>query len=184
MATEGSAILDLGLCPVLWKEDIRFCYDNEAYMTTGVQRSGTTHHLAKTKTTPWGKEMKKKDIARIIEAHGAAYVATASPSYLVDFRKKVQKADGPAFIHILYPCPTGWETDPALTIEIGRLAVETGLWILYEWENGNRTITKLPREKKPVSEYLKLQGRFSHVTDAQMEKIQKDVDKRWQEMVG
>lgn len=165
---------------------VYICYDNEAYMTTGVQRSGTTPYLAKTKTTPWGKNMKKKDLARIIEANGAVYVATASPSYLPDLRKKVLKAkeaNGPAFIHILCPCPTGWEMDPALAIEIGRLAVETGSWILYEWEGGKRTITKVPKKRRPVEEYLKLQGRFSYITDAQMEEIQRDVDKRWQELV-
>ena len=162
------------------------CCDNEAYMTTGVQRSGSTQQLAKTKTTPWGKETKKKDLARIMEANGAAYVATASPSYLGDLRKKVEKAkdaDGPAFIHILSPCPTGWEMDPALAIEIGKIAVQTGIWILYEWEDGKRTITRRPKKRKPIEEYLKPQGRFSHLTDSQIEEIRKSVDKRWQELV-
>jgi pyruvate ferredoxin oxidoreductase beta subunit len=162
------------------------CYDNEAYMTTGVQRSGSTSYLAKTKTTPWGKEMKKKDLAGIVAANGAVYVATASTSYLPDLRKKVLKAkeaDGPAFIHILCPCPTGWELDPALAIKVGKLAVETGSWILYESENGKRTITKAPKKRIPVKEYLNLQGRFSHLTDSQIAEIQTDVDKRWQELV-
>jgi len=160
------------------------CFDNEAYMNTGAQRSSTTSYLAQTKTTITGKNEQKKDIAKIMEAHGI-YVATALPSYLPDLEKKVLKAkevDGPAFLHILCPCPTGWMFDPALGIEVSRLAFETGLWLLYESENGKRTISKLPKNRKPVEEYLKLQQRFAHLTPTQIGEIQKQVDKRFEDL--
>lgn len=162
------------------------CYDNEAYMNTGVQRSGTTPWMASTKTTPDGKLNKRKDLSRIMEAHGI-YVATALPNFPTDLFKKIKKArdiKGPAFIHLLCPCPTGWEFDPAIAMEIGRLAFETGVWILYEYENGHRTITRLPKPKKPVEEYLKKQGRFEHLTAQNIAEIQKDIDKRYQELTG
>jgi pyruvate ferredoxin oxidoreductase beta subunit len=162
------------------------CYDNEAYMNTGVQRSGTTPWMASTKTTPSGKLMKRKDLSRIMEAHGI-YVATALPCFPADLARKVKKARdivGPAFVHVLSPCPTGWEFDPALAIEISRLAFETGAWILYEYEDGHRTISRLPKVKKPIEEYLKKQGRFSHLTSAQIRDIQAYIDARYEELVG
>ncbi|MDY6969492.1 MAG: thiamine pyrophosphate-dependent enzyme [Spirochaetota bacterium] len=162
------------------------CYDNEAYMNTGAQRSSTTSYLAMTKTSIMGKKVKKKDISRIMEAHGI-YVATALPCFLGDMEKKIKRAkevNGPAFLHILAPCPTGWMFDTALGIEVARLAYETGSWILYESENGKRTISKIPKERKPVEEYLKLQGRFSHLTDEQIKEIQNDVDAHFNEMTS
>jgi pyruvate ferredoxin oxidoreductase alpha subunit len=163
---------------------IYVCYDNEAYMNTGVQRSSTTSYLAQTKTTLMGKQVKKKDIAKIMEAHGI-YVATALPCFMKDMEKKILKAkdvDGPAFIHVLCPCPTGWSFDPALGIEMSRLAFETGAFILYESYKGKRTISRLPKERKPIDEYLKLQGRFSHLSADQIKEIQEDIDERFMEM--
>lgn len=162
------------------------CYDNEAYMNTGVQRSGTTSYLARTKTTPGGKAMQRKDISKIMEAHGI-YVATALPCFLGDLVKKIEKGKsikGPAFIHVLCPCPTGWEFDPAISVKLSRLAFETGAWVLYEYENGKRTISRLPKERKPIEEYLKPQGRFSHLTPQQIAEIQKEVDQRFEALTS
>lgn len=157
------------------------CYDNEAYMNTGVQRSGTTSFMASTKTTPDGKKVKPKDIDRIMEAHGI-YVATALPCFPNDLKNKIQKArdiNGPAFVHVLTPCPTGWEHDVSKSIEIARLAFETGAWLLFESDNGKRTYNRLPKQRKPIIEYLKLQGRFSHLTEAGIAEIQKEIDERF-----
>jgi pyruvate ferredoxin oxidoreductase alpha subunit len=128
-------------------------YDNEAYMNTGVQRSSATPYLARTKTTPSGKKSRKKDIMKIVEAHENVYTATASPAYPKDFLRKMKKArehEGPSFVYVIAPCPTGWEFDASLTIEIARLAVETGFLVLYEYEDGKRTINRMPKRRKPV----------------------------------
>jgi pyruvate ferredoxin oxidoreductase alpha subunit len=162
-------------------------YDNEAYMNTGVQRSGSTPYLARTKTTPSGKKIRKKDIMKIVEAHENVYTATVSPAYPQDFMRKVQKArehKGPSFIHAIAPCPTGWEYDASLTIEIARLAVQTGLVVLYEQEHGKRTINRIPKKRKPIEEYLSKQRRFSHLTLEQIKEIQENVDKRFIELTG
>ncbi len=163
---------------------IYICYDNEAYMNTGVQRSGATPYGASTTTSPHGKESfgenkPKKNIPMIMAAHGVPYVATASISYPEDFMKKVQKAkeiEGPAYIHLHQPCTTGWGYDPSKTIELGRLAVETGSWLLYEIEEGEFKITYRPLERKPVNVYLEAQKRFKHLADEEKEKIQNYVD--------
>ncbi|OPX60850.1 MAG: Pyruvate synthase subunit PorB [Methanobacterium sp. PtaB.Bin024] len=163
---------------------IYICYDNEAYMNTGVQRSGATPYGASTTTSPPGKESfgedkPKKNIPMIMAAHGVPYVATASIAYPEDFMKKVQKAretDGPAYIHLHQPCTTGWGYDPSKTIEMGRLAVETGSWILYEIEEGEFRVTYRPLQRKAVDEYLMAQKRFKHLTDEERERIQKNVD--------
>ena len=163
---------------------IYICYDNEAYMNTGVQRSGATPYGASTTTSPAGKESfgedkPKKNIPMIMAAHGVPYVATASISYPEDFIKKVQKAkevDGPAYIHLHQPCTTGWGYSPAKTIELGRLAVETGSWILYEIENGDFRVTYRPLQRKPVDDYLLAQKRFKHLTEVERQRIQKNVD--------
>ncbi len=163
---------------------IYICYDNEAYMNTGVQRSGSTPYGASTTTSPHGKESfgedkPKKNIPMIIAAHGVPYVATASISYPEDFIKKVQKAketDGPAYIHLHQPCTTGWGYDPSKTIELGRLAVETGSWILYEIEDGEFHVTYRPVERKAVDEYLMAQKRFKHLSEEERKDIQKNVD--------
>ena len=166
------------------------CYDNEAYMNTGIQRSGATPYGASTTTSPVGKDSfgenkPKKNMPMIMAAHGIPYVATASISYPEDFMKKVKKAaevDGPAYIHLNQPCTTGWGYPSSKTIEMGRLAVETGSWILYEIENGEFNVTYRPSERKPVSEYLKPQKRFRHLTEDHIEEIQKLVDSQCEEL--
>ncbi|MHC1581058.1 MAG: pyruvate synthase subunit beta, partial [Methanopyraceae archaeon] len=157
---------------------------------TGVQRSGATPPYAATTTTPAGKvwrgEMRpKKDMPRIIVDHGAPYVATACVSFPQDLIKKVKKAkkvDGPAYVHVLCPCPPGWGYDSSETIEIGELAVETGMWVLYEVEDGEFRLTYRPKERKPVEEYLKRQKRFQHLTEDEIEEIQRMVDEQWEEL--
>ena len=147
------------------------CYDNEAYMNTGVQRSGLTPLDAHTTTSPagkvsWGNRTNKKDMPAIAAAHHIPYVATASVGYPQDLQRKVKKAlsiRGPKYIHLFVPCPLGWGSDPALTIKIAKLVVETALFPLYEMENGRITKVKRLARRKPVEEYLKLQRRFSHL---------------------
>jgi pyruvate ferredoxin oxidoreductase beta subunit len=163
---------------------IYICYDNEAYMNTGIQRSGATPYGASTTTSPHGKESfgedrPKKNMPMIMAAHGIPYIATASISYPEDFMKKVKKAseiDGPAYIHLQQPCTTGWGYSPEKTIELGRLAVETGSWILYEIEEGEFKVTYRPLQRRAVKEYLNAQKRFKHLTDLEKERIQSHVD--------
>jgi len=146
------------------------CYDNEAYMNTGVQRSGSTPFCVHTTTTPsgscsQGNPLPKKDMPAIALAHKVPYVATASVAYPVDLRRKVKKAlqvDGPSYIQVNSPCITGWTFDTGTMIQIARLAVETGLWPLTEYENGELTAVMKVRMPKPV-EYLRLQGRYKHL---------------------
>jgi len=163
---------------------IYICNDNEAYMNTGIQRSSATPYGASTTTAPAGKFSigqitRKKDMVAIAAAHGIPYVATACPSYRFDLMKKVKKgaeSKGPAYVHILAPCPTGWRHGSDLTIEIGKLAVQTGIFPLYEIENGRYRLNADPPELKPVGEYLKQQGRYRHLTDEQIESIQEMVN--------
>jgi len=168
---------------------IYICYDNEAYGNTGLQRSGATPYGAWTTTTPTGKKERKKNMPLIMAAHKIPYVATACPSYPVDFVNKLRKAKeikGTKYIHVLTPCPTGWRYDTSKTVEIGRLAVQTGIWALYEIEYGrfrlnppsDRLVDKSKR--KPVREYLAMQERFRHLTEAEIEKIQQWVDEDWE----
>ena len=147
------------------------CYDNEAYGNTGMQRSGATPTGARTTTTPGGKPDTKKDIDLIVEAHDPPYMATACSAYPQDLFKKVTKAlsiRGPKFIHILAPCPPGWRYPTEQTIEMGKLAVKTGMWILYEREYGKVTINGPSKaamiKPHPVEEYLKPQGRFKGIS--------------------
>jgi pyruvate ferredoxin oxidoreductase beta subunit len=147
------------------------CYDNEAYMNTGVQRSGSTPFCVHTTTTPTGlrslgNPRPKKDMPAIAIAHKVPYVATASVAYPVDLRKKVKKSlevNGPSYIQVNAPCITGWTFEAGTTIEIARLAVETGLWPLLEWVDGELVDVKKIRRPKPVEEYLKIQGRYKHL---------------------
>ena len=147
------------------------CYDNEAYMNTGVQRSGSTPFCVHTTTTPSGSESMgnprpKKDMPAIALAHGVPYVATASVAYPVDLRRKVKealKANGPSYIQVNAPCITGWTFDAGTMIELARLAVETGLWPLTEYVDGKLVGVKKIRRPKPVEEYLRLQGRYKHL---------------------
>jgi pyruvate ferredoxin oxidoreductase beta subunit len=165
------------------------CYDNEAYMNTGVQRSGSTPYGAATTTSPAGKisfgeDRPKKDLPHIIAAHGVPYVATASVSLPLDYMEKVKKAasiNGPTYIQVYAPCPTGWGSDPAKSVELGRLAVDTGLIVLYEIENGVPRVTYKPTKKVPAREFLKTQRRFRHLPDEKIDEIQKFVDDRWEE---
>ncbi|MEM0344113.1 MAG: 3-methyl-2-oxobutanoate dehydrogenase subunit beta [Thermoplasmata archaeon] len=161
-------------------------YDNEAYMNTGIQRSGSTPWGAWTTTTPVGsthgfKHEPKKDIMAIMQAHKIPYAATVSPAFPEDMIKKVEKAKmarGFRFIHALSPCPPGWRVDPSLTIEVARLAVDTRMFPLYEIEDGKVRITRKGRGL-PITEYIKVQGRFRHLTEDEVTAMQKAVDEAW-----
>lgn len=164
------------------------CLDNEAYMNTGIQRSSATPAYAWTSTTPAGKvepgkKELKKDLSLISFAHHVPYVATASPAYFMDLIRKAEKAfsvDGPAVLNIIAPCPRGWRYPTELGVKIAKLAVETGIWPLYEIENGRFKITVKPKELKPVEEWLKIQGRFRHLfkpgNESLIEKIREYVN--------
>ncbi len=159
-------------------------YDNEAYMNTGIQRSGGTPLYAWTTTTPAGRVWpgnlrRKKPIADIVAAHRVPYVATTNPAYPLDMLNKFKRGlevEGPSFIHALQPCPTGWRFDPRYGIKIARLATETGMWINWELDHGEFDVTVPIRRRKPVREYLKMQGRFRHLTEEQIREIQRIVD--------
>ncbi len=163
------------------------CYDNEAYMNTGVQRSGTTPQGVLTTNTPiTGKLQKNKDVPAIMAAHGINYVATGSASYPLDIYDKVKKAmtiSGVKYLHVHTPCPPGWGFDPRYTIKIGRLAVETGLYALYEIEDSKWSFTgpsgRITRKKvRPVIEYFKMQTRFKALTDMRIAEIQQQIYER------
>ena len=165
-------------------ELIYICYDNEAYMNTGVQRSSATPFGASTTTSPAGKvsigqSTWKKNVPAIAAAHDIPYVATACPSYPFDLINKVEKAakiDGPAYIHILSVCPTGWRTPTDTTISLGRLAIRTGIFPLYEIENGKYKLNVDPPQLRPVEDYIKLQGRFRHLSSETIADIQDRVN--------
>jgi len=162
------------------------CYDNEAYMNTGIQGSGSTPLGARTTTTPVGKDRPRKDMVAIAAAHRIPFVASASVGYIKDLRKKVKKAQeaaGPSYVHVHAPCPTGWFYDPAKTIEVARLAVQTGVWPLYEIEDGRRRITVSVSRLRPVAEYLRLQGRFNHLHEGDIEEMQEQVTGSFQSLV-
>jgi len=160
------------------------CYDNEAYMNTGIQRSGLTPFDTNTTTSPIGKNSTgnirpKKPMPEIALAHGIPYVATCSAGLAQDLQRKVKKAHsikGPKYIQIHVPCPLGWRYEPAFTTEVGKLAVETGLYPLFEYENGVLTSRKIT--PKPVEEYLKAQGRYKHLLNnpEEIKKIQDIAD--------
>jgi len=163
------------------------CTDNEAYMNTGIQRSGATPFGAWTTTTPVGKKTQgkrefKKDIMAIMAAHEIPYLATLTIGYPIDFIRKVEKAksvEGFRFLHVLTPCVPGWKINPAKTVELTKLAVETGMWTLFEIENGVRRITFRPRQMKRVREYLRLQGRFRHMSEEDIRILQMWVCDKW-----
>ncbi|NVM44036.1 MAG: pyruvate synthase subunit beta [Candidatus Lokiarchaeota archaeon] len=167
------------------------CYDNEAYMNTGVQRSGSTPPGAYSTTTPNGKTGYKKNMAKILEAHGIPYVATAISSYPLDLYEKfknAQKIQGPKYIHILAPCPPGWGYNPKDSIEIGRLAVQTGFWPLYEVIEGKFILSKDsqrfidPAKRKPIVEYLNIQKRFKDISDEYIEQYKSYIEAQWKEI--
>jgi pyruvate ferredoxin oxidoreductase beta subunit len=169
---------------------IYICYDNEAYMNTGIQRSSSTPFGASTTTSPsgsasFGEDKPKKNMAMIMAAHGIPYVATACVSHPIDLMKKVQKAKetkGPAYIHVLQPCATGWGYSTSDTIKLGKLAVDTHSWILYEIENGKINITVKPTKKLPVEDYLSKQKRFKHLDERHIKLIQDFVDQQSKEL--
>jgi pyruvate ferredoxin oxidoreductase beta subunit len=165
-------------------------YDNEAYMNTGIQRSSATPYGAWTTTTPVGRKWRgewrpKKDIIGIALAHRIPYVATANPAYPVDMVEKFRRAlevEGPSLVHVFSPCTPGWRIPSDKTIEVARLAVQTGVWVLLEVVEGKPRVTvKVPR-RKHVRHYLRLQGRFRHLTDEEIEKIQRMVDQYVEEI--
>jgi pyruvate ferredoxin oxidoreductase beta subunit len=177
-------------------------YDNEAYMNTGIQRSGGTPHGAATTTSPAGKVIPgkleyKKPIAEIMVAHDMPYVATASPYYWKDLVQKARRGlevEGPAFLHVFAPCQRGWRTDPAKSIEYTKLAVETCVFPLWESVDGQRSLSvpsKLvalaPQKKKPIADYLQGQGRFRHLFKPQgkpvLDDIQRVTDERWERLL-
>lgn len=167
---------------------IYICYDNEAYMNTGIQKSSLTPFGAKTTTTPAGKNIRgnlrpKKNMFEIVAAHGIPYAATASVGYLNDFINKVHKAStirGTKYIHIIAPCPTGWGIETDETVEIAKEVVDNGLWYLAEYENGEFTLNHKPKEFTDIKAYLKKQGRFRHLTDEDIEYIEESRDKKWE----
>jgi len=193
----GDGSVDIGLAAIsgaLERGDkfTYICYDNEQYANTGMQRSGLTPLHAWTTTTPIGKVIKgnqrtKKPIDDIIAAHKIPYIATATIGFPNDLFNKIKKSftfNGPSFIHVLTPCILGWkyETDPSITIKISKLAVETGVWLLYEIENGKFNLNVKP-VMKPVDEYFKLQGRFKHLSKKEIEDIQDKVKTSYDNLI-
>lgn len=161
---------------------IYVCYDNEAYMNTGVQMSSSSPEGAWTTTTPRAKETPKKDIIGIMAAHKVPYIATASVGYPKDLTRKMEKAKkiyGMKFILIFSPCTTGWRYPPELTIRIAKLATETGIFPLYEIEDGERYVLNRVRGKKPLKEYVSLQGRFSNLDERGLKRLEEQVQRHW-----
>jgi len=167
---------------------IYICVDNEGYMNTGIQRSGTTSYGAWTTTTPVGKRgsgknRESKNLPMIMIMHGAPYVATASPAFLEDYAEKLKKAmkvkNGLAYIHLLSPCPTGWRFAPEKTVEVSRLAVETNFFPLWEYDSGRFRFTVKMKEPVPLESYLNRMGKYSHLTGGQIRKMKKMVGKRY-----
>lgn len=170
------------------------CLNNEGYMNTGIQRSGATFTGTWTTTTPAGQAIPgklewRKDMTAIVAAHGIPYVAQAAVHHWKDLMTKVRKAEaasGPAFINVLSPCNRGWRHEPDQTMEISRLAVESGIWPLYEVTDGTWKLSGGARKKVPVRDYLAAQGRFRHITNGQhdevIDHIQKKVDAEWQQL--
>jgi pyruvate/2-oxoacid:ferredoxin oxidoreductase beta subunit len=156
------------------------CLDNEAYMNTGIQRSSTTPFASWTTTTPSGKNRKGKDIPLIMISHGISYVATASISYPEDFAQKILKAkavkDGMAYIHTLCPCVVGWRAKEDSCIELGKLAVKTNYFPLWEYERGTLRFTHEIKRQRPLEEFTRVTRRFSNLTSSQLEELQESVN--------
>jgi pyruvate ferredoxin oxidoreductase beta subunit len=174
---------------------IYICYDNGAYMNTGIQRSSATPLGADTTTCPAGsvipgKLRTRKNLTKIMAAHNIPYVAQASPSHWQDLFRKVQKAHeikGPKFINVIAPCNRGWRSKTNDAIQLSRLAVNTCYWPLYEIEDGVTKITVMPKEKIPVAEFMKPQGRFKHLfspeNEGLLQRVQDEVDKEWAQLL-
>mgnify|MGYP006284037277 CR=1 FL=1 len=169
---------------------IYICYDNEAYMNTGIQKSGLTPLGTKTTTTPAGKnipgsETHKKNLFEIVAAHDIDYAATASIGYPNDFINKVNKAkqvEGTSYIHIYASCPTGWGTPTETSIEIAKEAVDCGLWYLAEYEDHHFKLNRNPKKFKSVEDYLLKQGRFKHLQKEEIDEIIRYRDWKWERM--
>ena len=166
---------------------IYVCYDNEAYMNTGIQRSSSTPYGAWTTTTPSKnfKTLPKKNVMEIIVAHDISYAATANISFPEDFIEKLKKASkirGPKYLQILAPCPVGWKYSSEKTVKLAKLAFETCVYPMYEVIDGKYKVKK-PASKKPVDEYLKLQGRFRHLDENLLKEIQSRVDFAWAKLL-
>ena len=162
------------------------CYDNEAYMNTGIQGSSATPFGAWTTTTPAGKPVQKKDLLGIAMAHGVPYCASASVSHIPDLRKKAAKAKeikGPRLLHVLCPCPTGWGISPAKSVETARKAVQSGAWVLYEYENGKVKVTARQKELLPIREYVSLQKRFRGISEENIGLLQLQVRQNYQRLL-
>ncbi len=172
------------------------CYNNEAYMNTGIQRSSATPTGANTTTSPAGKSLPggklqaRKNLTEIIIAHEPAYAAQTTIGYWNDLVTKVRKAldaDGPSFINVLAPCRLGWGYPPEQTVKVTKLAVDTCVWPCYEYENGKYKITVKPKEKKPIEEYLKMQVRFGHLfkmkDQSLIKEFQAEVDRIWERLL-
>ncbi|MFA5050646.1 MAG: thiamine pyrophosphate-dependent enzyme [Patescibacteria group bacterium] len=187
---------DIGLQSLsgAWERGDNFlyvCYDNQVYSNTGGQRSSATPLGASTSTTPAGKIESRKDIMKIAAAHNLPYLAQAAIHNWFDLHQKAKKAlstNGPTFLNILCPCVANWKYNSDLTVKMSQLATETCFWPLYEIENGVYKLNYQPREKLPVEEFLKFQGRFKNLFSEKdknnLIKIQQEIDKRWQELTG
>jgi pyruvate ferredoxin oxidoreductase beta subunit len=172
------------------------CYDNEAYMNTGIQRSSATPKGAATTTSPAGsvnpgKLIHRKDLTGIMAAHNIPFVGQTTPAHWRDLTSKVERAleiDGPAFINVLAPCPRGWRSKPNDTIKLARLAADTCYWPLFEIDHGEYKVNYKPREKKPLREWLELQGRFRHLFTEEnehiIEDLQERVDTEWERLLS
>lgn len=171
------------------------CYDNGAYMNTGIQRSSATPKYADTTTSPAGKvvpgkQQFRKDLTAVMVAHNIPYIAQTAPiGNFKDIYEKSEKAiytEGPAFLNILAPCPRGWRYDTPKLMEMAQLAVDTCFWPLYEIENGVYKLSYMPKNKRPISDWLEAQGRFRHIVKdpAKVAELQEEVDKRWENLLA
>ena len=167
---------------------IYICYDNEAYMNTGVQKSGLTPFGARTTTTPAGQHLRgtltqKKNLFEIVAAHGIEYAATASVGYPQDYLNKINKAksvSGTSYIHVFAPCPTGWGSASEVSIELAKEIVDCGLWYLAEFEHGEFRLNRNPQQFTPIKNYFEKQGRFKHLRPEDLERITRDRDRHWE----
>jgi len=168
-------------------EDIIYvCMDNEAYMNTGIQVSSATPQFAWTGTSPSGNTRRKKKIMEIMAAHRMPYAATASPAYPEDLTRKIQKAKtihGTRFLHVLAPCNTGWKIREDMAVQVAMLSVETNVFPLYEVEDGVKYTLNHKSKGLPIEEYLKVQGRYRHLTPEQIESMQAEVERNMDDLM-